>query len=279
MEKRQPAVAGTFYPREPGVLRNLLSSLLGIPSPRGGALLSAPVGLVVPHAGYMYSGRVAGAGFRALWNLGKPQGVVIVGTNHSGQGGALCLAEPGAWETPLGAVEVDADLTQELATLWRVRPSNQPFAREHSVEVQIPFLQYAFADLPIVPVLVRDLSWGQAERAGAAMAGALAGKGWAIVASTDFTHYEPEAVAREKDGQALKALLALDGPGFLEVVGRHDISICGVGALALFLATARAVGLGKGSLLAYSTSADTGGPRSAVVGYAAALFEAEARHA
>ncbi len=275
MGQRRPAVAGAFYPAEPGTLRRAVELCLGEKPGEPSKSLPSTVGLVVPHAGYMYSGPVAGAGFAALGRLGKPEGAVILGTNHTGLGGPLALAEPGAWETPLGAMPVDPQVTQELAVLWRARPSDLPFAREHSVEVQLPFLQVLFGDIPFVPVVVQRLSWGQAERAGAALASVLASRRWVLLASTDFTHYEPDPVAREKDGQALRALLALDGPGFLQVVHQQDISICGVGALALFVAAARALGLRRGQLVMYRTSADAGGPRSEVVGYAAVLFQPE----
>ncbi|MEN3010885.1 MAG: AmmeMemoRadiSam system protein B [Candidatus Bipolaricaulaceae bacterium] len=275
MGYRWACAAGTFYPADPLRLSAELARCLGARKEElgpPGPPLVRPVGLILPHAGYRYSGEVAGAGYRALWRLGQPEVAVILGTNHTGLGGPIALAEPGAWETPLGPMPIHRELTPALARALGADLTDVPFVHEHSVEVQLPFLRYLYGELPFVAAVVQPLSRPEAEAAGAALAEALAKKPALLLCSTDFTHYEPHAVAREKDLLALRHVLNLDLAGFLEVVRAKRISICGVGALALFLAAAKALRLLAGELLLYRTSGEVAGPMDQVVGYAAALF-------
>ncbi len=275
MGRRWPCAAGTFYPADPRRLREEIEASLG--GNRAGWVprqnLTGPVGALLPHAGYRYSGAVAGAGYRALVELGQPEAVVVLGTNHTGLGGPITVGEPGTWDTPLGEILVPADLAREVAEALAADQNDAPFADEHSVEVQLPFLCYLFGPVPVVPVVVQHLGRGVAEARGATLGRILAGRPVVLLASSDFTHYEPDPVAREKDHRALAPILNLDVGGFYEAVVRHRISICGVGAIALLLAAAREAGLLGAQLLAYRTSGEVGGHLDQVVGYAAVLFQ------
>lgn len=275
MAVRWACAAGLFYPAEPARLVREIQRCLGAArdelGPPGPPLLY-PLGLILPHAGYRYSGEVAGAGYRALWNLGQPEAAVILGTNHTGLGAALTLAEPGKWETPFGPMPVHTELTQTLAQLTGAEISNAPFSEEHSVEVQLPFLYYLYGEIPFVAGVVQSLPQEVAEAMGSALAQLLRQKSVVLICSTDFTHYEPHAMAKEKDLLALRTIFDLDLPGFLKVVRAKRISICGVGALALFISAAKALNLRAAELLLYRTSGETGGMMDQVVGYAAALF-------
>lgn len=274
MGRRSPCAAGTFYPADPRRLREEIEDALGrAPCPLPTMAQAGPVGALLPHAGYRYSGAVAGAGYRALAALGSPEATIVLGTNHTGLGGAITVGEAGVWETPLGEIPVPADLSREVARALRADQSDVPFADEHSIEVQLPFIRYLFGRMPVVPVVVQRLSSGTAHAAGAALGQALSGRPLALLASSDFTHYEPDPVAREKDHRALAPILNLDVDGFYEAVTRHRISICGVGAIALLLAAAREAGLLGAELVAYRTSGEVGGLLDQVVGYAAVLFQ------
>lgn len=272
---RWACAAGTFYPGEPVRLTREIERCLGGSRAElgpAGPPLVRPVGLIVPHAGYRYSGPVASVGYRALWRLGRPETAVILGTNHTGLGSPISLAEPGEWETPLGPAPVHRQLTAKIAEATGAEITDAPFLEEHSVEVQLPFLRYLYGDLPFVAAVVQPLSAEEAEEAGAALAQVLEGKSVVLLCSTDFTHYEPHEVAKEKDLLALRHVLDLDLPGFLRAVRAQRISICGVGALALFMATAKHLNLKAAELLLYRTSGEIAGMMDQVVGYAAALF-------
>lgn len=271
---RQPIVAGSFYPDDPIRLGALVRDLLGGPLPCPPAA-SAPVGVIVPHAGYVFSGRVAAEGLRAAAGFGRPERIVLLGASHTGAGGALALPTEAAWRTPLGAVQIDAPTVARLAALGVPR-SRDAFRREHSMEVVLPFLQVLFEDCPpIVPVCVQLAPWDAlaegARRLGDAMG---SGPAW-IVASSDFTHYESDARARATDRAALDRILTGDAEGFHRLVIERGLSICGAGAIAVLLLLGRSLGLSRASLVDYATSGDITGDRSAVVGYAAAVFAKE----
>lgn len=274
MGRRWPCAAGTFYPADPRQLRDAVEASLGGNGPvvAPPEPLTEPVGAILPHAGYRYSGAVAGAGFRALAPLGRPEAVIIVGTNHTGLGGPITVGEPGTWDTPLGEIPVPADLSREVALALGSDQDDTPFGDEHSVEVHLPFLSYLFGAVPLVPVVVQHPGQADAEAAGSALGSLLTTRPVLLLASSDFTHYEPDPVVREKDRHALAPILNLEVGGFLTAVARYGISICGVGAIALFLAAARRARLLGAELLAYRTSGEVAGHLDLVVGYAAALF-------
>jgi len=232
------------------------------------------VGLVCPHAGYMYSGPVAAHGYYHLAQDGKPDIVVILGPNHTGNGSALAAMREGAWRTPLGDVEIDtatADLITHASSIIDVDDSAHAF--EHSVEVQLPFLQYLYgSSFKFVPIcfLMQDLE--SSREVGSALAKALIGKNAVIIASTDMTHYEPQRSTEKKDKAAIEAVLKLDEQQLYSTVEGFNISMCGPGPTTALVAAAKALGAKKAELLCYKTSGDITGDYSAVVGYASIAF-------
>jgi hypothetical protein len=269
---RQPVVAGSFYPGNRARLRALVEELLGEPAP---ARAPFSVGLIVPHAGYAYSGRVAGAGLRAAAAFGRPEAVIILGASHSGAGAPLVVPTDAAWGTPLGDVPLDVDAIERFAAAGIPRDANA-FRREHSMEVVLPFLQILFPEpTPIVPVCVQLAPWAALDEGARRLGEALGSDRVWVVASSDFTHYEPDAAARTLDRSALDLILAGDAQGFYRRTIERGLSICGAGAITVLLLLARTFGLGMSSLVDYATSGDITGDRSAVVGYAAVLFAKE----
>ena len=269
---RQPVVAGSFYPADPVRLRDAVRDSLGSDVP---PRTSSSVGVIVPHAGYVYSGRVAGAGLRAAAAYGKPDVIVVLGASHSGAGGDFALPVEGAWRTPLGDVPLDVSGIERLVALGMVRDAGA-FRREHSMEVVLPFLQVLFPQpVPVLPVCVQLAPWAALASGARSLVGAVGGQRVWIVASSDFTHYEPDDVARRVDRSALDLILAGDAEGFYRQTIDRGLTICGAGAICALLLVAHDLGLTRRSLVDYATSGDATGDRSAVVGYAAVSFTKE----
>ena len=274
MPVRQPVVAGRFYPGNPEALRRELRHFLGAPagaSPEGGR---AAWGCMLPHAGYVYSGAVAGATLAALR---LPKRLVILCPNHTGRGQALGVWPGGAWLTPLGAVAVDEALAGDLITAGGgFAPDVQSHLGEHSIEVLLPFLQAAQAGsgdeaLAVVPVCVGTRHPGALARAGEALASVLAlpeNADVGVVVSSDMNHYEDVRRTEQKDALALERALAADADGLLRVVEEGGISMCGAAPLALALHAARRLGQVRVELAAHDTSATASGDTQHVVGYA-----------
>jgi hypothetical protein len=260
---RPPAVAGQFYPARPQVLIRELDGYLEKEVPQQAAL-----GCVVPHAGVMYSGHVAGAVYA---RLELPPTVVILGPNHHGVGSPLAIMSEGEWETPLGVVLIDAALAGTLKKACSALEEDPDAHRaEHSLEVQVPFLQHLKPDLRIVPIALGAGSYDPLHELGEALASVLATMSPRplLIASTDLNHYEPESIGRVKDRKAIDAILALDPRGLFETVRREKITMCGYGPTVALLTAARALGAREAELIRYATSGDVTGDRSYVVGYA-----------
>ncbi len=269
---RRPVVAGAFYPGDQEALSALLASLFsGKPIVAGP--LSRSCGLIAPHAGYVYSGKVAADGYREVGKKGRPETVVIIGTNHTGLGSPISIARTGVWRTPLGDVPVATKLADRLVKSG-FPVAEEAFLREHSVEVQLPFIQYLFGpDVPFVPICVMLPPLGDLIAAGEAIADIAQDRPILIVASSDFTHYEPDGIARRLDMEAIDLILRLDVAGFYNLVLEKRLSICGAGAITVLLAAAERLGWGRADLVSYATSGDITGDRNAVVGYAAITIE------
>lgn len=276
---RKPVVAGTFYAREPeklkGQLQDAFTGDFGpgeVPHPRED--LTEPVGVVVPHAGYPYSGQVAAHGFHFLGASGKPNTVIIIGTNHTGLGPGVSIVTEGLWETPLGQVPINSDLAKLiLQQSGRVKESEKAFMREHSIEVQLPFLQYIYDEFEFVPLCLKDQSIKVSKAIGDILAQLAKEKeGVAILASSDFTHYEPQEVAEKEDRRAIEKILKLNIDGFYQTVRKYSISICGYGSIAALMVAAKKLDLSKVSLLSYATSGEITGNKDQVVGYAGISF-------
>ncbi len=260
---RMPAVAGQFYPDDPQQLRGMLRPWLDSDFPRRPA-----AGVVVPHAGYVYSGAIAGATFA---RIEVPQRVVILGPNHHGLGHPAAVYAEGNWLTPFGSVPVDAAFA---AALLRSCPGTaaDPGAHrlEHSLEVQVPFLQLCNDRLRIVPICLGRLSLADLLAIGEGLGGLIAADGepTLIVASSDMTHYEPGEVARRKDLRAIDEVLRLDPEGLLRTVQADHTTMCGVLPATVLLAAAGRLGCKEAELIRYGNSGDVTGDQREVVGYA-----------
>ncbi|RNC69586.1 MAG: AmmeMemoRadiSam system protein B [Desulfuromonadales bacterium] len=261
---RQPAVAGQFYIDDPQRLRGELERLVPV-----SAAKRRVRGIVAPHAGYIYSGSVAGT---VYGGIEIPQTVVILGPNHHGFGASVALYPDGEWLTPLGAVTVDAalaSLVREHVPSAETDTSAHRF--EHSLEVQVPFLQHLRSDVRIVPLC---LGFGDFERCrllGEGLARAIRDFGGdvLIVASSDMTHYESAEAARKKDDQAIAEVLAMNPEGLLRVCRQKGITMCGVVPATVMLIAAKELGATKAELVSYRTSGDVTGDNRQVVAYAA----------
>jgi len=281
MKIRRPTQAGTFYPAEAESLRYQIESCF-VHRHGPGKLpkvektnLKTIVGQVCPHAGYMYSGAVAANAYSEMATDGKPDTVVILGPNHTGYGSAIALMNEGAWRTPLGDIEIDSEIANELTKKTSIVDIDETAHKyEHSIEVQLPFLQYMYADtFKLVPICFRMQDLVSAHEVGNALAKVLAGRNAVIIASSDFTHYEPEAKASKKDKTALEAILAMDTRKFLSIIESENITACGYGPIATMMTAAKGLRATKTKLLSYRTSGDTTEDRSSVVGYAAVAFK------
>ena len=277
MEKtvRAPIVAGAFYPGNPAVLRMTVESFFEGDGQWLDRTLASPVGLITPHAGYAYSGAVAAAGYGRVAALGRPEAVILLGANHTGLGAPFSISSDAIWETPLGRSPVDACLVAQL-TDSGIPKTDAAFDREHSIEVQLPFIQSIWGcDLPIVPLCVMSVPLPSIRESVEPIVQAIGSRSVLAVASSDFTHYEPDATARELDHLALVPIQALDSEGFERVYRERRLSICGAGAILTLLGLCRRLGLTTGKLVKYATSGDATGDRAAVVGYASVLFTTE----
>ena len=262
---RRAAVAGQFYPGDRESLQSNLVALTGGKSPptepRGIALL-------VPHAGYMYSGRVAGETYTAVRLAGR---AVVLCPNHTGMGEAIALNDEGYWETPLGQIPIDASLARGvLAACPESRVDGAAHAREHSLEVQLPFLQHLVGNLTFVPICVGTLNLRTLLGLGRAVAEAVgqAGGDVLLIISSDMSHYLPAPLAKIQDHKAIERVVALDPEGLHRVVQEEDISMCGMAPAVAGLEAARRLGAREARLVAYGHSGETTGDLRSVVGYA-----------
>ena len=261
---RRPAVAGRFYPGNPD---ELLNSIREFVEPNSSKL--AAIGAVIPHAGYMYSGRVAGAVYSRIV---VPSRTIVLCPNHTGLGPPLSIMATGAWQTPLGQVTIDQDLA---AALLQANPQLQDDVSahklEHAIEVQLPFLQHsAGAGLRFVPITVGTSNWSHLESLGKTLARVIrkVDPTALIIASSDMNHYEPDDRTRIKDRVAIDFLLNLNPRGLFDVIQRERISMCGFGPATSMLIAAKELGATQASLVRYATSDDVSGDFSHVVGYA-----------
>jgi len=222
----------------------------------------------------MFSGPVAAHSYYALALDGIPEVVVIFGPNHTGYGSGLAAMNEGVWRTPLGDVEIDSEIADQIIRQSQIVDVDATAHRlEHSIEVQLPFLQYLYGSrFTFVPVCFAMQDLDSAKQVGEAVAKVLAGKNAVVIASSDMTHYEPHERAAKQDRLALAAVEGLDETKFYSVVESHHISACGYGPIASLIVAAKRLGAKEAKLLSYKTSGDVVGDRSSVVGYAAVSF-------
>jgi hypothetical protein len=232
-------------------------------------------GIVSPHAGYVYSGAVAANGFYEASSFDF-QNVIMVGPNHYGIGSSVAGMKEGEWQTPLGDVEINSELAEEIAARSATLDfDNFAHSRDHCIEVQLPFLQCIKQNFRIVPVVLTSQRSETAFDLGNAISNTIVEKNYdntLLIASSDFTHYEPNSEAHRKDGELIKTILALDVNKFYAVLERLNVSACGYGAIATMMVAARNLGANKSELLKYATSGDITGDASAVVGYGSIVF-------
>ena len=286
MSIRMPVVAGKFYE---GTEKGLKTQIEECFTHKIGAGKLPEVnskgkrnilGLISPHAGYMYSGPVASHGFYQLAQDGIPENVIIVGPNHQGSGKTIAISTVDYWQTPLGNVIVNKNLGSKIKEGCNfISFDEKAHAYEHSLEVQVPFLQYLYKDkFEIVSICMMDQSLEAATGVGKAIAKAITdeddeSKRTIIIASTDFTHYESHEDAKRKDSLVLDCILKFDAKGLFKTVEEYGISMCGPGPVAVLLTAARELGAKEISLLKHASSGDVSGDYAAVVGYASAIVK------
>jgi AmmeMemoRadiSam system protein B len=278
---RRPTQAGAFYEGDVDTLKTQIENCFlqefG-PKKRPKVNRNGPreiIGLVCPHAGYMFSGSVAANAYYELASDGAPDTVVILGPNHTGYGSALAVVNEGFWRTPLGDVEIDGETANRIVQETRIVDVDELAHRfEHSIEVQLPFLQYLYdSEFKFVPICFQMQDLSSAVEVGKALVEVLANKNAVVIASSDMTHYEPQGNAAAKDMAALKAVEAMDEKRFYSIIEKQNVTACGYGPIAALITAAKGLGAKEAKLLCYKTSGDTTGDYSSVVGYAAVSFK------
>jgi len=260
---RKPAVAGRFYPADKEALQAALADYLGEVRADTRAR-----GVIVPHAGYMYSGHVAGAVYSRLM---MPSRVIVMCPNHTGLGPALSIMSDGAWETPLGQVPVDKVLAKSLLHHCHLLTEDAAAHQlEHSLEVQLPFLLHLRSDVQFVPIAIGTSGYASLERLGKGIETAVRElkEEVLVVASSDMNHYESDETTRMKDQKAIERILALEPKGLYDTVKSESISMCGYGPVVAMMHGIQPLSSRRAELIKYATSGDVSGNRKEVVGYA-----------
>lgn len=280
MAIRRPAVAGTFYEASRDrlmeqikwAIRHELGPGEAVKPPEG---VRKVIAVIVPHAGYMYSGPVAAHAYAEIGRYGKPSTFVIIGPNHYGIGAPIAIMTRGSWETPLGRVDIDEDLAMRIkAAIKDMEEDASAFEREHSVEVQVPFIQYFFPNAKIVPIALWNQTVDAAKRIGKALSDVINDREGdvMVVASSDLNHYEPHEVTTDKDMRVLEHILNMDEDGFYSAMNRFEVSVCGYGAIMAAIVYSKSRGASEAKLLKHATSGDTSGYMLETVGYASVAF-------
>jgi MEMO1 family protein len=266
---REPVVSGRFYPADARELSKQVETFAA----GNGVQKIAARGCLVPHAGYMYSGHVAGAVYKTLR---MPRRFILLGPRHYPRGEALAILSDGAWLTPLGEAKIDTALAMELK---RACPSLREDAvahrSEHALEVQLPFLQRLAQGFMFVPVALGTDRFPALEEVGRAVGEVVAAQAEPVlvIASSDMNHYESDGITRAKDRKAIDRILALDARGLYDTVRREGITMCGFGPAVALLTAAHELGAKRAELVRYATSGDVTGERDEVVGYAGIIIQ------
>jgi AmmeMemoRadiSam system protein B len=266
---RLPAVAGRFYPSDPVELTKMVRGFVEADPANAPAKVKA---CLVPHAGYIYSGHVAGAVFS---RVALPKRIVILGVRHYLRGECAAILSSGAWRTPLGDAPIDEALADELrAACPLLQEDGVAHSGEHSLEVELPFLQVLHAGFTFVPVALGTIRFEELVTIGEGIGRVLAANAGQVLllTSSDMNHYEEDATTRVKDRRAVERLLAMDARGLYDVCRNEEISMCGLGPAVAMLTALTALQAKKAELVRYATSGDVSGDRSAVVGYAGMIF-------
>jgi len=261
---REPVVAGTFYEASPKALEKTMSKLMP-----AGAKAEKCISVIAPHAGYMYSGKSAGEAYAAAE---IPKHVIILGPNHTGLGSVISVMDKGEWKTPLGSVHINSAMAGAITGAMNIRPDFMAHMKEHSIEVQLPFLLSRNPEMDFVPVCVAEQDTNRLAALARVISETARQSGALIVCSTDLTHYEPDASARAKDSMVMQAIEALDAEMLVNSVLSHDISMCGVLPAYVTLLASKELGARRGKIISYTTSADAGADPESVVGYCGAII-------
>lgn len=280
---RQPAVAGSFYPRNAESLVRLIESCFlddsgvgEIPQLNSFEGTDYPISIMVPHAGYQYSGAVASHGYCRLVQNGFPEVFIIISPNHTGFGTEVSVFDEGEWITPLGNVEVDSEFAGEIISISDIASADfHAHIREHSIEVQLPFLQYFSSDFKIVPITMGTQNFVTSSDLARAIfeAGNNLGKSYAVIASTDLSHFNNQEKANKVDGFVLEDIEEMDEFKLFEEVIQYNITMCGYGPVMTAISLSKLRGMNSSEILAYRTSGDVTGDMTSVVGYASGVFK------
>jgi AmmeMemoRadiSam system protein B len=266
---RPPAVAGRFYPDKPEELNAELDKFLAASAPRERIRAQA---CLVPHAGYKYSGHVAGAVYD---RMEIPSRVILLGPRHFPRGASLAILCEGSWQTPLGLAPIDHLLAEKIMRACPLlREDAIAHSGEHSLEVQLPFLQRLASSFAFVPIVIGSVQYAELEALGHAIAEVIGSDDEPIlvVASSDMNHYESDAVTRVKDRKAIDCILALEPRALFDTVRVEDISMCGYGATVAMLTAVRQMGARHAEMVRYATSGEISGDLQEVVGYAGIII-------
>jgi len=276
---RLPSQAGAFYAgSEDALKRQIEGCFLHKFGPSKIPKVNLPgqrrvVSLVCPHAGYMYSGPIAANSYYQLASDGRPDVFVLIGPNHTGIGSGVSIMEEGAWRTPLGDVEIDTAVAKAIQrSSGYIDIDDTAHLHEHSIEVQLPFLQYVYGSFKFVPICMMMQDLEVSLDIGQAVASAILRKNAAVIASTDLSHYVAQSLAEEKDRLVIDAILNLDEVSLQSIVEEHGISMCGYGPTSAAIVAAKKLGAKDTRLLSYKTSGDVTGDFSHVVGYASVVL-------
>lgn len=262
---RKPVVAGQFYPSSSEQLKKQIELLIDNKTAKKDA-----IACMLPHAGYVYSGKVAG---QTLSEINIKDTVILLGPNHTGYGAQFSIMTEGVWQTPLGDVTIDSALAKEILQNSKyLKEDTLAHVSEHSLEVELPFLQYFKEDFKIVPIAFLADEVGALKNVGIEIARVIRRLGKegtiTIVASSDMTHYEPKKDAQRKDKEAITAILELNEDKLVEKISELRISMCGYAPVIVMISLAKALGAKSGRLVKYATSGDITGDTDSVVGYA-----------
>lgn len=270
---RQPFAAGMFYPASKDLLNDVLEKAFSYVKAVKGKPPSAPgdlIGFIAPHMGYMYSAPVLARAYCALASNKKPRAVIILGTNHYYPQIEAAVSLK-TWATPLGELRVSEGIAMELIEGADVEVEETPHVYEHSIEVHLPFLQYIYGEIDIVPLGLGAMKFEKIKKLSQSLASILSKKKIVVIASTDFTHFEEEDEVRRRDRVVIDRILKLDVKGFYETLGKEEASICGANSIGVLMYLARLTGAHP-MLLDYTLSSEVIGNPSNVVGLAVIDF-------
>ncbi len=280
---RQPAVAGAFYPDNPERLANLIESCFlddagvgHIPKLESFEGSDYPINIMVPHAGYQYSGPIASHGYCEIVKNGFPEVFIIISPNHTGFGSEISVFNEGEWITPFGNVAVDGEFADAIIECSDIASADfSAHIREHSIEVQLPFLQYFSTDFKIVPITMGTQNFVTSNDLSNAILEAAdkLNKSYCVIASTDLSHYNNQEKANKVDGFVLEDISEMNEFKLFEEVVQYNITMCGYAPVMTAISVSKRTSKNTSEILAYGTSGDVSGDFTSVVGYASGVFK------